>query len=83
MVFDDEEEEEEDEELKKEKKKWYNNILFLNLLIFVFCFLFLGIAALIMYFCYPPVLMAFQTSEYKPSVEKDDDGGRDGGGDGA
>ena len=50
-----------DEEESEEEKKWYNNIVILVLLIFVFSFLFLAIGGLVMYVCYPPVMMAFQT----------------------
>ena len=84
-MFDGEEQEEEELKREEEESKWYNNIFFLDVLIFVGWFLFLGIAGLVGYFCYPPVLAAFKTTEYKPSVEKDDDGGdggSDGGGDG-
>lgn len=45
----------------EEKGKWYDNIVLLDLLIFIFSFAFLAIAAGIMYVCYPPVMMAFQT----------------------
>jgi len=40
---------------------WYDNIFIIDILIFVFSFVFLAIAGVIMYFCYPPVMMAFQT----------------------
>jgi len=46
----------------EEEKKWYNNIFIIDLLIFIFSFVFLAFAGLILYICYPPVLMAFQTS---------------------
>ena len=46
----------------EEEDKWYNNIFIIDLLIFVFSFAFLAIAAGIMYICYPQVMMAFQTS---------------------
>jgi hypothetical protein len=46
---------------EEEKGKWYDNIVLLDLLIFIFSFVFLAIAGVIMYFCYPPVMMAFQT----------------------
>ncbi len=45
----------------EEDKKWYNNIFIIDILILVFSLLFLALAGLIMYFCYPPVLMAFGT----------------------
>jgi hypothetical protein len=83
-MFDGEEQEEEELKREEEESKWYNNIFFLDVLIFVGWFLFLGIAGLVGYFCYPPVLAAFNTSEFRPSEEKDDDdggGGGDGGGD--
>lgn len=51
----------EEEEENEEEKKWYNNIFVIDLLIFIFSFAFLAIAAGIMYVCYPPVMMAFQT----------------------
>ena len=50
-----------DEEESEEEKKWYNNIVIIDLLVFIFSFLFLAIGGVVMYFCYPPVLMAFQT----------------------
>ena len=50
-----------DEEESEEEKKWYNNIFIMDLLIFVFSFVFLAIGGIVMYFCYPPVMMAFQT----------------------
>jgi hypothetical protein len=40
---------------------WYDNIFIIDILIFIFSFVFLAIAGVIMYFCYPPVMMAFQT----------------------
>jgi hypothetical protein len=40
---------------------WYDNIFLLDILIFVFSFAFLAIAGIIMYFCYPLVMTAFQT----------------------
>jgi len=46
----------------EEEKKWYNNIFIIDLLIFIFSFVFLAKSGLILYICYPPVLMAFQTS---------------------
>jgi len=46
----------------EEENKWYNNIFIIDLLIFIFSFVFLAFAGLILYICYPPVLMAFQTS---------------------
>jgi hypothetical protein len=46
----------------EEESKWYNNIFIIDLLIFIFSFVFLAFAGLILYICYPPVLMAFQTS---------------------
>ena len=52
----------EEEEENEEANKWYNNIFIIDLLIFIFSFAFLAIAAGIMYICYPPVLAAFQTS---------------------
>jgi hypothetical protein len=45
----------------EEDSKWYNNIVFIDLIIFLGSFLFLAIAGLVFYVCYPPVLMAFQT----------------------
>jgi len=42
--------------------EWYDNIFIIDLLIFIFSFAFLAIAGVVMYFCYPPVMMAFQTS---------------------
>ena len=45
----------------EEDSKWYNNIFIIDILIFIFSFVFLALGVLIMYFCYPPVLMAFQT----------------------
>jgi len=45
----------------EDEGKWYDNIVILDLLIFVFSFLFLAIAGLVVYVCYPPVIMAFQT----------------------
>jgi hypothetical protein len=48
-------------ENSEEKGKWYDNIFIIDLLIFIFSFVFLAIAAGIMYICYPPVMMAFQT----------------------
>lgn len=50
------------EEENEEEKKWYNNIFIIDLLIIIFSFVFLAIAGGIMYLCYPPVMMAFQTS---------------------
>lgn len=41
--------------------KWYDNIVIIDILIFVFSFAFLAIAGGVMYVCYPPVMMAFQT----------------------
>jgi hypothetical protein len=41
--------------------KWYDNIFIIDLLIFIFSFAFLAIAGGVMYVCYPPVIMAFQT----------------------
>jgi hypothetical protein len=49
------------EDDSEENGKWYDNIFLLNLIIFIFSFAFLAIAAGIMYVCYPPVMMAFQT----------------------
>jgi len=46
----------------EEEKKWYNNIFIIDLLIIIFSFVFLALSGLILYICYPPVLMAFQTS---------------------
>jgi len=48
----------EDEE---EPGRWYDNIFLIDILIFIFSFVFLAIGGAVMYFCYPPVLMAFQT----------------------
>ncbi len=45
----------------EDKGKWYDNIVIIDLLIFIFSFVFLALAGLIMYFCYPPVMMAFMT----------------------
>jgi hypothetical protein len=45
----------------EDKGKWYDNIVIIDLLIFIFSFVFLAIAGIIMYFCYPPVMMAFMT----------------------
>jgi hypothetical protein len=42
--------------------KWYDNIILIDILIFIFSFAFLAIAGGVMYVCYPPVMMAFQTS---------------------
>ena len=50
-----------DDEESEEEKKWYNNIVVIDLLIFIFSFVFLEIGGGVMYVCYPPVLMAFQT----------------------
>jgi hypothetical protein len=50
------------EEEDEEESKWYNNIFVIDLIVILLSFLFLGLAGLIMYVCYPPVLMAFQTS---------------------
>jgi F0F1-type ATP synthase membrane subunit b/b' len=44
------------DEESEEESKWYNNIFIIDI------FAFLAIAGLVMYFCYPPVMMAFQTS---------------------
>ena len=41
--------------------KWYDNIILLDILIFVFSFAFLAIGGGVMYVCYPPVMMAFQS----------------------
>lgn len=41
--------------------KWYDNIVIIDILIFIFSFAFLAIAGGVMYVCYPPVMMAFQT----------------------
>ena len=49
-------------EESEEESKWYDNIFLIDILIFVFSFAFLAIAGLVMYVCYPPVMMAFQTS---------------------
>jgi hypothetical protein len=46
----------------EDEGKWYDNIFIIDLLIFIFSFAFLAIAGIIMYFCYPPVMLAFQTS---------------------
>jgi hypothetical protein len=45
----------------EEQGKWYDNIFLLDILIFIFSFVFLAFAGGVMYVCYPPVLMAFQT----------------------
>lgn len=50
-----------DDEESEEEKKWYNNIVVIDLLIIIFSFAFLAIGGGIMYVCYPPVMMAFQT----------------------
>jgi hypothetical protein len=50
-----------DDEESEEEKKWYNNIFVIDLLIFIFSFAFLAIAGGVMYVCYPPVMVAFQT----------------------
>ena len=50
-----------DEEESEEEKKWYNNVVFIDFLIFIFSVVFLALGAGVMYLCYPPVLMAFQT----------------------
>ena len=42
--------------------KWYDNIVLIDILIFIFSFAFLAIAGGVMYVCYPPVMLAFQTS---------------------
>jgi hypothetical protein len=42
-------------------EKWYDNILIIDLIVFLGAFLFLAIAAGIFYVLYPPVMMAFQT----------------------
>jgi cytochrome b subunit of formate dehydrogenase len=42
--------------------KWYDNIILIDILIFIFSFAFLAIAGGVMYVCYPPVMLAFQTS---------------------
>jgi hypothetical protein len=49
------------EEENEEESKWYNNIFIIDILIFIFSFVFLALGCLVMYICYPPVLMAFQT----------------------
>jgi hypothetical protein len=49
------------EEDNEEEGKFYNNIFFIDVLIFIFSFAFLAIAGVIMYLCYPPVMLAFQT----------------------
>ena len=49
----------EDEE---EPGRWYDNIFLIDILIFIFSFVFLAFSALILYICYPPVMIAFQTS---------------------
>lgn len=41
--------------------KWYDNIILLDIFIFVFSFAFLAIGGGVMYVCYPPVMMAFQS----------------------
>lgn len=46
---------------EEEPGKWYDNIVFLDFLIFIFSFVFLAIAGGVMYVCYPPVMLAFQT----------------------
>jgi len=50
------------EEESEEDNNWYNNVFIIDILIFIFSFAFLAIAGIVMYFCYPPVMMAFQTS---------------------
>ena len=49
-------------EESEDEGKWYDNIFLIDLLIFIFSFAFLAIAGVVMYVCYPPVMMAFQTS---------------------
>ena len=46
----------------EDEGKWYDNIFLIDLLIFIFSFAFLAIAGGVMYICYPPVMLAFQTS---------------------
>jgi hypothetical protein len=48
-------------EEEEDESKWYDNIIFIDIVIFLGSFLFLAIAAGIGYVCYPPVMMAFQT----------------------
>ena len=50
-----------DEEEEEDNAKWYDNIFFIDLIIFIGSFLFLAIAGGVFYVCYPPVMMAFQT----------------------
>jgi len=50
-----------DDEESEEEKKWYNNIVVIDLLIFIFSFVFLALGAGVMFVVHPPVLMAFQT----------------------
>lgn len=45
----------------EEPGSWYDNIFLIDILIFIFSFVFLAIGGGVMYLCYPPVLMAFQT----------------------
>jgi len=45
----------------EEPGAWYDNIFLIDILIFIFSFVFLAIGGGVMYICYPPVLMAFQT----------------------
>ena len=46
---------------EEDDSKWYDNIIFIDFIIFLGSFLFLAIAGGVMYVCYPPVMMAFQT----------------------
>jgi len=46
---------------EEEPGKWYDNIFLIDILIFIFSFAFLAIAGGVMYVCYPPVMLAFQT----------------------
>jgi hypothetical protein len=41
--------------------KWYDNIILIDIIIFIFSFAFLAIGGGVMYVCYPPVMMAFQS----------------------
>ena len=50
-----------DEDEDEKNSHWYNNLIFIDFIIFLGSFLFLAIAGGIMYVCYPPVMMAFQT----------------------
>lgn len=46
----------------EENTKWYQNIIFIDFLIICGTFAFLAIAAVIIYYGYPQVLIAISTS---------------------